>query len=83
MRADGATSEPKSARLPPACGICAPYEGLWRIGAGGGLTRCGCARGVRLAEVAAKRGANTRRVGSKVRAFPAATDWKSAAAGPD
>ena len=75
--------QPGSERLPPACGSCAPYEGLWRIGAGGGLTRCGCARGVRLAAVDAKRGANTRRAGPKVRAFPAAPDGKAAAAGRD
>ena len=65
--------------LPPACGFCAPYEGLWRIGMGGGLTRCGCARGVRLAAVDAKGKADTRRAG--VRAFLVVVDRKMLASG--
>jgi hypothetical protein len=67
--------------LPPACGLCAPYEGLWCIAAGGGLKRCACPRGARVAEADAKGKANTRRAGSKVRAFLAAVDGKMLAAG--
>jgi hypothetical protein len=65
--------------LPLACGFCAPYEGLWCISAGGGLKRCACPRGERLAALDATRKANTRHVGSRVRALP--SDWKAMAAG--
>jgi hypothetical protein len=67
--------------LPPACGLCAPWEGFWCIGAGGGLTRCGCARGVRLAAVDAKGKADTRRAGSKARPFLVVVDRKALASG--
>jgi hypothetical protein len=65
------TAEP----LPPACGFCAPYGGLWRIAAGGGLKRCGCARGARLAAADAARTANT------MRPFLVVRDGKLAACG--
>lgn len=35
--------------LLPPCSHCAPLDGLWRVAAGGGLERCTCARGARLA----------------------------------
>jgi hypothetical protein len=67
--------------LPPPCGFCAHQDGAWRIATGGGLKRCGCARGVRLAAVDATRKADTRRAGSKVRAFPVVRDGKMLASG--
>jgi hypothetical protein len=64
--------------LPPACGRCRDYGGLWSLAAGGGLKRCGCARGVRLAALDAARMAPTKR---RACALPAVRDWKAAAAG--
>ena len=66
--------------LPPPCGFCAPYEGLWCIAAGG-LKRCTCARGARLAALDAARKANTARPRSKLLAFPLPRDGKAAACG--
>ena len=65
-------------RLPPTCADCRPYGGLWREAKDGGLTRCGCARGRRLAELDTAGGHDsirTRRSSIVVR------DWKVEACG--
>jgi hypothetical protein len=72
------TRRPKA--LPPACGRCRDYGGLWAIGAGGGVRRCTCPRGARLAELDAK-GKATGTHRSRARVLPAVQDWKAAAAG--
>lgn len=64
--------------LPPPCGFCVHQDGAWCVGAGGGLRRCGCARGVRLAALDAKGKANTGR--SHWRVFPV-VDRKMLASG--
>jgi hypothetical protein len=67
--------------LPPPCRFCVHQDGAWCIAAGGGLKRCGCARGVRLAAGDAKGKADTARAGSKVRPFLLVRDGKLAACG--
>jgi hypothetical protein len=67
--------------LPPPCMLCRDYDGLWRVGAGGGLTRCCCPRGAHLAAQDAARKANTGRPRSRLLAFPVARDGKAAACG--
>jgi hypothetical protein len=67
--------------LPPPCMLCRDFDGLWRAGPGGGLKRCSCPRGVRLAALDAARKANTKRPRSKALAFPVVRDGKAAACG--
>jgi len=69
------TTEP----LPPPCRFCVHQDGAWCIATGGGLKRCGCARGVRLAAVDAARKANTGR--SHRRVFLVMVDRKMLASG--
>jgi len=67
--------------LPPPCRFCAHLDGAWCVAAGGGLKRCGCARGVLLAAADGARMAGIRRAGSKVRAFLVVVDRKMLASG--